>query len=267
MWTTVLSYSATAIFSAAAAAFLAGLLAQNLLLVVFAFLVASAHAVLLGLPLAIAFRSRGWINVLTSTGAGFVIGALPVPLLAFLSPPEAASINGIPTVIDGSHTLAGLSSTAIFAAQFGLLGTIGGFVFWLVLKVSGRTSGYSVHPAPEARTSRRTGVIFSASLVALIGVFAIPSLVKDRSCHNPLRDGRASIGTELHGHIEIGAEDWPELIRIFEEFSLIREWSFRDDSTYGPQRRVLRLSMCTAAGTQISADQQIWPGDAGGIFE
>jgi len=43
---------------------------------VFTFVIALGHAVLLGLPLFLVFRSKGWINVMTCVVLGFAVGAV-----------------------------------------------------------------------------------------------------------------------------------------------------------------------------------------------
>src|ERR1700730_2186869 len=43
----------------------------------FTFAIALGHAVLLGWPLFLVFRSKGWINVMSCVVSGFAVGALP----------------------------------------------------------------------------------------------------------------------------------------------------------------------------------------------
>jgi len=78
---------------------------------VFTFAVALAHAVVLGLPLFLVFRSKGWINVMTCVVFGFAVGAVPDGALTW--PMQHAvldasrSVDGVPTIIDGVLTVAG----------------------------------------------------------------------------------------------------------------------------------------------------------------
>jgi hypothetical protein len=73
---------------------------------VLTFAIAIAHAVLLGLPLFLAFRSKGWINVVSCVVFGFVVGAVPAGVLTWpMQHPElhtSASVDGVPTIIVGS---------------------------------------------------------------------------------------------------------------------------------------------------------------------
>lgn len=103
------------------------------------------------------------------------------------------------------------------------------------------------------------GVLIAAAL-------GLPQLMKDRSCHNPLRDGRTHISPELNAHIRLEREDWPALVAVFEDFAESANWSFRDDSDRVPAPAV-QLSVCSADGTEISAMHQIWPNTPNALLE
>lgn len=108
---------------------------------VFAFTLAIAfgHAVLLGLPIFLIFQSRGWGGAAVAGVFGFAIGAVPVGVLTFpvsgFSLFASASVGGTPT--DGLSTAALWVSYVQPLVYFGLLGALGGIVFWAVLTCSG----------------------------------------------------------------------------------------------------------------------------------
>jgi len=93
------------------------------------FLVASVHAIGVGLPLFLICQLRGWINFVSCVVLGAFIGILPIGILAYPT-----------SEIVGAWTNGVLITAAIWAdyikplIYFGLLGAWGGFVFWAVLK-------------------------------------------------------------------------------------------------------------------------------------
>jgi hypothetical protein len=87
----------------------------------------------------------------------------------------------------------------------------------------------------------------------------------DRSCHNPMRDGRTFIDSELNADIPLNREEWPALAQVFEEFANTNGWSFRDDSDR--YAAGVSLSVCTAEGTQITAMRLSERGVSIGVYE
>ena len=93
----------------------------------FTFAIALGHAVLLGLPLFLVFRSTSWINLTTCVVFGFAVGAVPDGALTWPMQHAALyasrSVDGVPTIIDGVITAAGWVSyvkPVIYAACSGL---------------------------------------------------------------------------------------------------------------------------------------------------
>src|SRR5581483_292505 len=91
-----------------------------------AIVVASVHALLLGLPLFLIFPARGWINLLSCAIAGSMVAAIPAGMLTWsLWHAELrtnASIDGVATMTDGVPTAAGWAKYAeflIYPAGFG----------------------------------------------------------------------------------------------------------------------------------------------------
>ena len=103
----------------------------------FTFAIALGHAVLLGLPLFLVFRSKGWINVMSCVVLGFAVGAAPAGVLSWPMHHPAlhtsASVDGVPTIINGVITAAGWVSYVKPLIYFGSFGALGGFAFWVAL--------------------------------------------------------------------------------------------------------------------------------------
>jgi hypothetical protein len=100
---------------------------------VFTFAIALGHAVLLGLPLFLIFRLKGWINVMSCVA----VGAAPAGVLTWpMEHPElhtSASGDGVPTAIGRVITSAGWFGEVKPLIYFGSLGALGGFAFWVAL--------------------------------------------------------------------------------------------------------------------------------------
>jgi hypothetical protein len=99
--------------------------------------IALSHAVLLGLPIFAIFQSRGWIGITACVVLGFAIGAVPAGILTF--------------PVSGFALYASASTAAIWVSHIkpliylGLLGALGGLVFWVVLP-SGTSHHHGGHP-------------------------------------------------------------------------------------------------------------------------
>ena len=106
---------------------------------------ALGHAVLLGLPLFLVFRAKGWINILTCVVFGFAVGAVPDGVLTWPMQHAALyasrSVDGVPAIIDGVITAAGYVKPVIYC---GLFGALGGFAFWVALIWSGTCGNAAV---------------------------------------------------------------------------------------------------------------------------
>jgi hypothetical protein len=101
------------------------------------FLIALAHAGLLGLPAAAMAIRGGRDTWFWAVAAGFLIGALPVALLAAVStPPDFSESKGVVTAINGVRTQAGWLRFALGPLFFGLCGALGGFGAWAVWRLT-----------------------------------------------------------------------------------------------------------------------------------
>ena len=104
----------------------------------FAVSVTLAHALVLGLPVALLFMWRRWTRLLPVLGAGFLIGL--VPIVVFSWPPEIRD----------------LAESLLIASAFGVLGSIGAATFWFVLRSCGALS-------PDGPKSLRAGAILAVT--------------------------------------------------------------------------------------------------------
>ena len=100
------------------------------------FVIALAHAVVVGLPLFLAFQSKGWINIMTCIVVGFAVGAVPDGILTSpMQHPElyAVSVHSVPTITNGVLIAAAWVGYVKPIIYCGSLGALGGLVFWVVL--------------------------------------------------------------------------------------------------------------------------------------
>jgi hypothetical protein len=116
---------------------------------VFTLVIALSHAVLLGLPIFAIFQSRGWIGITACVVLGFAIGAVPAGILTF--PVSGFALYASAWASSTPTATYGLSTAAIWVSYIkpliylGLLGALGGLVFWVVLR-SGTSHHHGGHP-------------------------------------------------------------------------------------------------------------------------
>ena len=238
-------------------------LTQSLQLAPFIFGIALGHAVVLGLPLFLLFRTKGWVNFYSSTISGFVIGAIPGGVVSWPSrytgPGSFSSVDGVPTMIDGVPTLAGWMNYVELLLVLGSLGALSGLVFWLVLQFAGRKPNSDnippPAPSPIPRLNTRAAALAGVSLALAAFVIAIPTIMEDRTCHNMFRDRRTSAAPRVASDLNIPRDEWPALTRIFAELGAEHDLSFRDSSIHRPGLEYLVLSLCNESGVNVSAMQ------------
>jgi hypothetical protein len=211
------------------------------------FLVALAHAVLLGLPSYLLARSKGWVNIASAVIAGFCIGAIPVGVLTF--PLDSGKSNvwvgGVQTIVDGLPTTAGWVEYLKGLLLFGGYGLLGGLAFWATLRIA-------------RQPSRMRSVSLVVVPVLAVAALAAPALMKDRSCHNMLRDGRSSISAVVRMDVQVEHQDWPALAALLQAFAASQGLSFRDSSKDTPDVvRTLYVSACDQ-GVNIEIAEQLW---------
>lgn len=249
------------VLAAAAAAVLAGA-TVSVRLVPIAFKVALFHAFVLGLPAFLVLRSKRPVTWFVCVVAGFAIGAVPTGLWTVLaSLGQAYAPSG--------DALGGLR----FTSTLGAYGAVAGLVFWLSLRLMGDSaaarSRSSEHTGPVPRRAPSWRVLGGLSLAAAASVSAlvVPSwlvdLAKDRSCHNPLRDGRQSISPVISPFLRISDEEWTEFVGVFEAFATARGWLVRRPAESGLGR--VQVSICDPAGTLVQALRLGAPGGGPGV--
>jgi hypothetical protein len=118
---------------------------------VFTLVIALSHAVLLGLPIFLIFQSRGWIGITACVALGFAIGAVPAGILTFpvsgFARYASAWAGGTPTASNGLNTAAIWVSYIKPLMYLGLLGALGGLIFWVVLMSSGTLDQHGGRPS------------------------------------------------------------------------------------------------------------------------
>src|SRR5690349_2091584 len=103
--------------------------------------------------------------------------------------------------------------------QNGLLGAIGSIVFWLVLRWTGALQTIALNPpAPIASRNRPAVLILTTAIITSVAVMAIPSITKDRTCHNLFRDGRTFASPKVNIDLDIDLEDWPRFTTLLQQF-------------------------------------------------
>lgn len=185
---------------------------------------ALAHAVILGLPVWLLLKTYNLDSFLAAAIAGFFIGAIPIGLVGL-------------ALVTGQYA----------TGDFEWLEFLNGLVYFGIIGMSGGLSAWAVWTFSAPRPLRVTLPVFAAAGLIL----AMPILEKDRSCHNPLRGGQATIAPELRGRLYIPPDDWPVLADIFRDFSQERGWRFRMSIETDHGRYL--LSVCKGEGTLIRA--------------
>jgi len=247
------------VLSALVPALAVGALGFSLKPITAAFVIALGHAAVLGVPAVALLWHRRLVNWLTALVTGFVIGAIPFGFVSW--PLSYGNTNGwvdhVQTIANGVPTAAGWIQYLRGLATFGAFGALGGLACCLWLRI------WRALPTADDRLGSvqepRNSVAASSIIVALVaGVLAIPAIIKDRSCHNVLRDGRRSIGPQVSMDLGISETDWPHLKDVFSAFAATNNLSFRDDSEVRPEIvRTLYLSVCNS-GVTISTAEQRW---------
>lgn len=211
-----------------------------------AIVVTAILALVFGIPAYFAFRSRLPAAWWAPPIVGFAIGAVPAFLLAVAGTPDYASSGGVVTVQDGALTRAGWEQAMTFSLMAGLPGGAGGLAFWAVLKASGALN----EPASKTWRGHLATVVLGLAAIGTVAAFMMPTLIMDRSCHNPMRDGRTSLSPEISARLDIGPSEWPIVVAVMEAFAKENDWSLRKHisgnvDTYA----AFQMSACSEDGT------------------
>lgn len=226
------------------------------------FIVALAHAFILGIPLFLFLRSTRPIGAITCALGGFLVGSVPFGALALTSMfgLQSASSGGKATVVNGVPTLAGWIEFAYGVGFFGLLGLAGGLTFWAAMRVSNQFAGEpNATDTQPPKLSRGSWCVVSAAGVSACAIILLPNSIRDNSCHNLFRDGRTSVRPQINAEINLPAEDWPVLTQMFVSFGQNHSLSFRSDEQIRHGVLTWRsLNLCNEAGVNINAVDRPW---------
>ncbi len=216
--------------------------------------VALAHALLIGLPLALALRHRRRLTIFLCLLYGFLIGFVPWFLLGqFSNLLGSASIDGRDLSVNGILTLYGIWSGTLFAASMGCLGALGGLAFWGLLRLCGvASSGDFV--GSWVRIGACTVVVGAIA----VPLWQLPDYFEIRSCHNLFRNGRTQINPVATLNVNLPEKDWPRLRGVFAQIADHHRMSFWDDSSGSPGADIMMLSLCNEEGTNVEVNEQRW---------
>lgn len=239
---------------AAAAVFCA--MNGSLRLFPFTLLVIFGTAAGLGLPIYLAVRRANRVSWKTAVIAGFCIGAI-VPAFIALTGPGASqsSVGGVPTVVNGAYTAAGWLEVLTLVGASGLLGTVGGLVFWGgIVLVPGFGGSGERESGTRQRFVWRHMVLGVTAIGTIAAALTIPEITADRSCHNSLRDGRKSIGAAASFRVRVQSGEWKHVEAAASRFGQEHGWSQRSDVRPADSLPWFSMSLCTEPGTRISID-------------
>jgi len=208
-------------------------------------------ALAVGLPILIVLRDRRGVSWRSVVKGGFVTGAVVPALLSLLL--LAQIIGGTTTIGDKAEAWAGFVA---FVGVPGLAGILGAFITW------GLIGWLSADRASAFGRRWRIGLLAALVVGAIFGGAAVPGLYVDRSCHNPMRDGRSSIDPVAGFELRVPINDWPALRRELRRFTQSRNWSFRDSTPPDRDMEWFDASVCTEAGTQIGTIYTAAGGDS-----
>ena len=110
------------------------------IMVIPALYVTAAHALVLGIPLFLLVKYKGWLNLPVAMGAGMVIGFVPIAVVT------------CPLWLDSSPTAFEWRSYFSSACLFSALGGIAALAFWCHLRLRQRMSpNRALQPTREPR--------------------------------------------------------------------------------------------------------------------
>lgn len=228
------------------------------------FIVALLHAVILGLPLFLALRARFSVGIVACALGGFGVGAIGIAILGLLgmfgNGSYNASTGGVPTIVNGGPTLAGLLEYALSVGMMGLVGLAGGLTFWLAMRLSGQPPSRSnAEGTPLGKFPTMSRIVAGAAIISTCAALILPSVVKDTSCHNIFRDGRTSLVPQISADVNLTGDDWPGLAQIFTDFARDHSLSLRNDQQIRRGQLMWRnLDLCNENGVSIKILDRPW---------
>lgn len=214
------------------------------------FVVVAVVSGVLELPIYFAARARRNDTPMVAAVMGFIVGAAIPAILIFGGPAaDKASIGDTATVINGSYTAAGWLENFAFTGLFGLVGVGAALAFW---KLVGRHSTVeATEGAPSPKRLVETRLLVAAGVGVIAIAFVIPRFTADRSCHNPLRDGRTAIAEAASFDLSAGVDQWRNIEREVGIFGRAGNWSIRSDVRTDEGFPWFQISLCKEPGTDI----------------
>ena len=100
-------------------------------------LISAAYVLVLGIPTYVLLRWRNAVRWWSTIASGFALGAFPVALLSWplrFSRGASATIDGIPTLVNGIPTFAGWLQYLELVAFMGACGVASAAAFWLIAR-------------------------------------------------------------------------------------------------------------------------------------
>jgi hypothetical protein len=214
------------------------------------FFVVAVVSGVLGVPVYLAARANRNDTPVVAAMMGFIVGAAIPAILIFGGPAaDQASSGGTATVINGSYTAAGWLQNFVVIGLFGLVGVGGALAFWKL--VGPRALAATEGVAPSTPRPARITVLSAVAIGVVTMAFVIPWATADRSCHNPLRDGRTEIAEVASFDLQAGVDQWPDVEREMETFRRSGGWSIRSDVRTDESFRWFQISLCKEPGTNI----------------
>jgi hypothetical protein len=130
-----------------------------------------------------------------------------------------------------------------------LVGVGGALAFWKLVGRPATVEAADVAPSPKRLAQTR--LLAAAAVGVIVMAFVIPRLTADRSCHNPLRDGRTSIGEAASFDLSAGVDQWRNIEREVDAFGSAGNWSIRSDVRTDQGFPWFQISLCKERGTDI----------------
>ena len=105
-------------------------------------LISAAFVLVLGIPAYLLLRWRNAVRWWSTIASGFVLGAVPIAVFSWplrFSQGASASVDGVPTLVNGIPTFAGWLQYLESVAFFGACGAVAGTTFWLISRSPNRS--------------------------------------------------------------------------------------------------------------------------------
>lgn len=164
-----------------------------------------------------------------------------IAIAGFLAGAIIPAVLGLPLLaLSASYSVADYFAGA---GGFGVAGIAGAMIVWLFVRWL-ENGGWVAKAG--------VGVIVVGGVAAM---WVVPSMLMDRSCHNPLRDGGRSISATAGFNLRVTMAEWRDVEAEFEQFASENGWHMRADVRPNFDFPWFQISMCTEPGTEISVHQ------------